>query len=71
MAIIGFIASIVVLLYLSFAWGFWGMMILPKYNIGGVENSLGTKIFWVCVGVILFVLWRIALTNSPFSIIVS
>ena len=44
MAIIGVIASVVVLLYFLFVWGFWGLMILPKYNIG-VSRIVGALVF--------------------------
>lgn len=71
MAIIGVICSVVVLLYFLFAWGFWGLMVLPKYNIGGVENSWGTRILWLLAGVVLFAFWNLWLTNLPFSITIS
>lgn len=71
MAVIGFIFMCIVGLYLSFftimcMWNSWG-----KYNIGGVPNSLMTKLsVFIPLG-LTFAVWYYTFTNSPFSIIVN
>jgi len=70
MAIIGFIAVCVVLLYLTGAYVIVFLNTMGEYNIGGVPNTLMSKVITAIAGAVLWWLWTEALSHSPFDIII-
>ena len=66
--ILGFIAAIFVLVSLSFTWCALAVNNLGEYNIGGVPNSFGTKVFTFIAGTVLAFLWFLLFKNMPFEI---
>jgi hypothetical protein len=67
--ILGFIATCAALLWATFAWLIMAWDTLGKYNIGGVPNSLGGKVFTLILLLALCFLWKMTFESSPFSIV--
>jgi hypothetical protein len=69
--VLGFLAAVVVMLYLSSAWCFVALFGLGEYNIGGAPNSWIKKIVILAFLVPLIYAWYKLFQISPFHITLS
>lgn len=67
-AIIGFLAAIVVMLYVSGVYLLIAANGLGTYNIGGVPNSAATRVGVVVVGLAVGWLWYQLFHHAPFTV---
>lgn len=70
MAIIGFAALCLVMLWLSLFWLIMAWNGLGQYNIGGVPNSTLQKIGILLVGAGVTYLWSLLFASAPFTVTV-
>ena len=68
MAIFGWIVCCILLAFFSFAASVLALNNLGRFNIGGVPNSLGTKIGTLCFIAVLGTLWYFLVINVPFTV---
>lgn len=68
LAAIGFAALVIVLSYATVAYMMVAINNLGKYNIGGVPNTLLTKIGTLILGAVLYGSWVLLLEHKPFTI---
>ena len=70
MAVIGFLCVCAFLLYLTIVYVLLFLDTMGKYNIGGVPNTLTSKVITAIAGAVLWWLWTEALLYSPFEVII-
>lgn len=71
MAIIGFIASLLLCLYVTLVWLLFAADTLGTYNIGGVPNSVVSKLVVLVLGALLYGGWVLLFEHAPFTITVN
>jgi hypothetical protein len=68
LAIIGWLALVVICLYLSAGWFITASNGLGKFNIGGAENSMRLRLMILFFGCIILSGWYFVFTNAPFTV---
>lgn len=69
--IIGFFALMALLCFITLASALTALNCLGKYNIGGVPNSIPTKIATLFLLVVIAFAWYILFKNAPFTLMVN
>lgn len=58
LALIGYAVCLLGMLSITATWFLAALFNLGRYNIGGVENKLSTKVIIIVLGIALFFAWR-------------
>jgi uncharacterized membrane protein len=71
MEIIGFIACVVILIYVTFVWFFCAPFTMGKWNMGGVPNTWTDRLMMLVFLAVIAMGWYMAFANAPFTIVVT
>ena len=66
--IFGWLALVALMLSVTTAWGLFALNHMGQQTIGGAVNDIGTRLTTFVIGVIIFGVWYLTMTNAPFTI---